>query len=198
VCTLFLKDRIYLIDFGQAKRPVTKMVPASRHRFNFARPVAGTPRFASTFAHAGCEPAFRDDMESLGYLWIYLAGCRLPWQGVRDCVGQAKVERIGQLKGSTPVQELCAGLPPEFAAYLTYARSLRQHDFPDHAAARQMFRSLAEKLCPDDAEVPPAFDWMELDFDADDLATTAAAHDDPESGEEAIPTSVSPLSWLTD
>jgi len=39
------KDQIFLIDFGQSKRPVTKMIPAARHRFSFARPIVGTPRF---------------------------------------------------------------------------------------------------------------------------------------------------------
>ena len=192
-----MKDRIYLIDFGQAKRPMTKLIPASRQRFSVARPVVGTPWFASTFAHAGCEPAFRDDMESLGYLWIYLARGRLPWQGIAECDGPAKVERIGQLKASTPADELCAGLPPEFAAYVTYARSLRQYDFPDHASARRMFRCLAEHLCPDDEETSPAFDWMGLDLDADDLSAAAADNnpsDSPQTDEQAAPTSMSRLS----
>ena len=93
------RQRIYLIDFGQAKRSVTKMVPATRHRrFSYTRPIVGTPRFTSTFAHAGWEPSYRDDMESLGYLWVYLAKGRLPWQGITDCTGPAKIERIGQLK----------------------------------------------------------------------------------------------------
>jgi len=159
------KDRVYLIDFGQSKKTVTKMVPATRRRFSFARPLVGTPRFASTFAHAGNEPSYRDDMESLGYLWIYLANGRLPWQGITDLTGPAKIERIGQLKAMTPVDELCAGLPQEFAAYITYARSLRPYDMPDHASARQMFRALAENLCPNDDGI---FDWIGVDLDAGD------------------------------
>ena len=146
------------------------MVPASRNRFNIARPMVGTPRFASTFAHAGFEPSYRDDMESLAFLWIYLASGRLPWQGIRDVTGPAKIERIGQLKMTTPVDELCAGLPQEFAAYIAYVRSLRPFDVPDHAAARQMFRSLAEKLCPDEDQV---FDWIGVDLDADDVVDSS-------------------------
>jgi len=186
------KDRIYLIDFGQAKRPVTKLVPATRHRFSFARPIVGTPRFTSTFAHAGFEPSYRDDMESLGYLWVYLANGRLPWQGISDVTGPAKIERIGQLKMTTPVDELCAGLPQEFATYIAYARSLRPYDMPDHKSARQMFHALAEKLCADDEAV---FDWMAVDLDAGDATTSA--DDVPtrsESDEELAPVSLSRLS----
>ena len=177
------KDRIYLIDFGQSKKPVMKLVPASRNRFSFARPIVGTPRFTSSFAHAGCEPSYRDDMESLGFLWVYLAKGRLPWQGITDCAGPAKIGRIGQLKMTTPVEELCSGLPQEFAAFITYARSLRPYDMPDHSSARAMFRSLAEKLCPDD-ESP--LDWMGLDLDAADAGSSKDSNPTRSDSEEDV------------
>jgi len=113
-------------------------------------------------------------MEALGYLWVYLASGRLPWQGITDCVGPVKIERIGQLKLSTPLEELCSGLPSEFAAYITYARSLRPFDMPDHASARQLFRSLAEKLCPNDDSV---FDWM--GFDLHEHETNSSSGNNP-------------------
>jgi len=173
------RDRIYLIDFGHSKKPVTKLVPAVRYRrISFVRPIVGTPRFASTFAHAGVEPSFRDDLESLGYLWVYLAVGRLPWQGVSDCTGQAKIERIGQLKMTTPIDELCAGLPQEFASYFAYVKSLRPHDMPDHDSARQMFRSLAENLCPNNDSV---FDWLETDLHA--YETNSSSDDNPTRSE---------------
>lgn len=150
-------DRIFLIDLGQAKRAVNKLILASRQRISFTRPVVGTPRFASIFAHAGLEPSFRDDLEALGYMWVYLARGRLPWQGIRDCTGQAKIAKIGQLKASTPLDELCEGLPVEFANYLNYVRSLRQHDRPDYASIRQVFRLLGEQL---QFEYDWKFDWL--------------------------------------
>jgi len=173
------KDQLYLIDFGQSKKPVAKMfVQGSRNRFSFARPLVGTPRFASTFAHAGHDPSYRDDMESLGYLWIYLAAGRLPWQGIKDLTGPAKVERIAQLKMTTPLDQLCAGLPQVFATYMQYARSLRPYDMPDHAAARQMFRALADQLCPNDDDV---FDWIGVDLDSDDAAASSSTENNPTS-----------------
>jgi len=178
------KDRIYLIDFGQSKRPVIKLIPATRQRFSFARPIVGTPRFTSTFAHAGLEPAYRDDMEALGYLWVYLASGRLPWQGITDCTGPAKIERIGQMKMSTPLDQLCAGLPQEFAAYLAYVRSLRPHDMPDHNSARQMFQSLAEKLCPDEDST---FDWIGVELDNHDTTSSSGNNPTRSDSEEPMP-----------
>ena len=151
-------DRIQLVDFGQAKRVAAPTgglgfgpfqgVPASitRRRSSVPRPVVGTPRFASVWSHAGHEAAYRDDMESLGYLWIYLARGRLPWQGIRETSGRDKIARIGQLKASISVEELCAGLPIEFASYMNYVRSLRPIDVPDHDAIRNLFQALGEQL----------------------------------------------------
>jgi len=112
---------------------------------------------------------------------------------VTDCVGPAKIERIGQLKVSTPVDEICSGLPHEFATFLAYSRSLRPYEMPDHAAARHMFRTLAERLCPaaEAAEADPAvFDWVGVDLDADDDDETADGNSPAartESDEELAP-----------
>lgn len=164
--------RVYLIDFGNAKKVVNAHFwSSSRGRFSFPKPIVGTPRFTSVFAHAGCEAAYRDDMESLGYMWIYFAQGQLPWQGIRDCSGPAKVTRIGQMKASIPLDELCAGMPEEFAAYMVYARSLRPTDMPDHTAVRNMFRDLGERL---DVEYDWKFDWIERISSSSTEATTSS------------------------
>jgi len=177
------KDQIFLIDFGHSKRPVAKMIPANRRRVSYTRPLVGTPRFASTFAHAGVEPSYRDDMESLGYLWVYLAVGRLPWQGVSACTLPAKIERIGQLKMTTPIDELCSGLPQEFAAYFSYVRSLRQFDMPDHNSARQMFQDLAERVCPND---DPTFDWMNIDLEDHDANSSSENNPTRSNSDEQV------------
>jgi serine/threonine protein kinase len=160
--------RIQLIDFGQAKRvgpgPFIPAVTA-RRKFSFARPVVGTPRFASCWSHAGVDAAYRDDMESLGFLWIYLARGRLPWQGIRDYAGLAKITRIGQIKANEPIEQLCAGLPDEFAVYMNYVRSLRPFDLPDHDGLRDLFQALANQLGVGNYDW--IFDWMGQSSEAD-------------------------------
>ena len=75
-------NKIYAIDFGLAKRflnPRTKEhIPMKKHAG-----LIGTARFASINAHLGLEQSRRDDMIALGYLLVYLAKGRLPWQKVR-------------------------------------------------------------------------------------------------------------------
>jgi hypothetical protein len=46
------------------------------------------------------------------------------------------------MKTSTPIDELCRGLPPEFAQFLTATRALEYTQKPNYTFYRQMFRDL--------------------------------------------------------
>lgn len=52
---------------------------------------------------------------------------------------------------------MCYGLPPEFASYLNYCRSLRFEDRPDYSHLRKMFKEL---LVKEGYEYDYAFDWV--------------------------------------
>ena len=71
----------------------------------------GTARFASINAHLGLEQSRRDDMIALGYLFVYLAKGKLPWQKVRAKNKQKKYEKILALKKQSTPEILCKDLP---------------------------------------------------------------------------------------
>jgi len=71
----------------------------------------GTARFASINAHLGLEQSRRDDMIALGYLFVYLAKGKLPWQKVRAKNKQRKYEKILALKQQSTPEILCKDLP---------------------------------------------------------------------------------------
>lgn len=132
---------VYAIDFGLAKRfrdPRTHQhIPYREHKN-----LTGTARYASINTHLGIEQSRRDDLEAIGYIFIYFYKGILPWQGLKARTKAQKYDKISDKKLSTPVEELCKGTPPEFFTYINYCRSLRFDEKPDYAYLRQLIRNL--------------------------------------------------------
>jgi Protein kinase domain. len=57
------------------------------------------------------EQSRRDDLESLGYVFIYLFKGSLPWQGMKANNKLEKYNKIMEKKKNTPLEELCYGMP---------------------------------------------------------------------------------------
>lgn len=60
------------------------------------------------------EQSRRDDMESLGYVFMYFLRGSLPWQGLKAATKRQKYERISEKKMSTPIEELCKTFPSKY------------------------------------------------------------------------------------
>lgn len=59
------QNTIHLVDFGLARE-------WSADQYERRSP-AGTPRYMSLRTHMGKQPSYRDDLESLSFLFIYFA-----------------------------------------------------------------------------------------------------------------------------
>ncbi|KAL1924818.1 uncharacterized protein VTP21DRAFT_4472 [Calcarisporiella thermophila] len=149
---------VFMVDFGMAKQyrdPKTKQHIPYRER----KSLSGTARYMSINTHLGREQSRRDDLESLGHVFMYFLRGALPWQGLKAATNKQKYEKIGMKKQVTPIKELCAGFPEEFATYLSYARHLSFEETPDYDYLRDLFSRVLRKLDEPDNGV---YDWMRL------------------------------------
>jgi len=154
-------NEVYIMDFGLSK----KYTKANGSHMNFSsdRSMVGTVRYASLNLHHGIEPSRRDDLESIGYMLIYLIKGRLPWQGLkrRDDIDQSKM--IGNYKRKTSLKELCDELPPCFEEYIKYCRNLRFDQDPDYAYLTSLFIKTSIEL-----KVNIQYWWEKDGFDEDE------------------------------
>lgn len=90
---------LYLIDFGLATIYVDnnkKHVLAK----NDKPTILGTPKFVSLNVHNGQDPSRRDDLISVGYIYLYLlCGEELPWQNVQLTTDPNNYENYDQING---------------------------------------------------------------------------------------------------
>ncbi|TFK28158.1 kinase-like protein [Coprinopsis marcescibilis] len=173
---------IHIIDFGMAKHyrdPKTKVHIPYRER----KSLSGTARYMSINTHLGREQSRRDDLESLGHVFMYFLRGGLPWQGLRAATNKQKYEKIGEKKQTTPIAELCEGFPEEFTIYMNYVRKLGFEETPDYDFLRDLFSKVLRTLGePEDG----VYDWMLLNngkgWEAGNThsSTTATPHRDRE------------------
>lgn len=148
---------LYLVDFGLAKRykdhRTHEHIPWRKDKH-----LTGTARYASIWTHEGIEQSRRDDLESLGYVLVYLAKGSLPWQGLRAANKKQKYEKILARKRAVSKPELCRDLPRQFVDYFHTVGQLEFEERPDYSYLRGLFRRAFENEHYVDDGV---FDWME-------------------------------------
>ncbi|KIH92136.1 hypothetical protein SPBR_03221 [Sporothrix brasiliensis 5110] len=146
--------------------------------------MTGHVRYASLNSHEGMEQSRRDDMESLGYVLLYLCRGSLPWQDLKlETATTKKIrDKIIDKKKTTLIGDLYRGLPNEFAVYLDYTRSLGFKDKPNYGFLRKIFSDLFVR---EGFQYDNDFDWDVLKRlkEKNDQATAHPAfHMSPYSG----------------
>lgn len=163
------RKQLRMIDFGMAKSYLNK--DGSHRKLETGKGMNGTARYASANAHKGNEQSRRDDLESLGYMILYLAKGRLPWQSTK---GEFKTKEednnyIMKMKCDDKVMdETCSGMAisPAIKEHIKYCKKLEYEADPDYGYLRGLYVGLMRHYnFAQDAE----YDWLAMPLGDDVL-----------------------------
>jgi|LakMenEpi03Aug12_release.lakeMendotaPanAssembly.Ray.scaffolds.fasta_scaffold458893_2 serine/threonine protein kinase len=107
-------DQLYVIDFGFSKKYL-KSNGEHIDIFTGKQSIIGTPNYISINIHEGVEPSRRDDLESVGYIMIYLLGLDLS----------------SSIKMKMDIDNNI-NIPQKIKEYLKYCRNLWFEQDPDY------------------------------------------------------------------
>lgn len=140
------RRRVYLGDFGHSQ----VYRAGGRHvRMLEGRTQTAVPMFASLNWHAGVNASRRDDLESLGYVLVYLYRGRLPWDGLQ-------VRETWESKKRYPIAKLCKGMTSGMVNFMMHVRGLRFEEEPDYEYLTELLvRALYELGYAEDGR----FEW---------------------------------------
>jgi serine/threonine protein kinase len=151
---------IHMIDFGLSKKYYDDK-NQMHIEYTQGKSLTGTARYASVNAHLGIEQSRRDDLESIGYMFIYFAKGSLPWQGIAGKTKAEKYQKIAQSKATISAEILTRGMPNEFMSYFQYCKKLKFEETPDYDYLRKLFSGLFTKS---GYVTDGKFDWNLMDM----------------------------------
>ena len=136
---------IYLIDFGFARKYKSSRT-GKFVKFTNVGKLFGSIAFSSINANSGYEQSIRDDLESFGYMLIYLAKKYLPWMNIRKMINKTKQAiEVCKIKKLIKIEKICEGLPEEFIDYIKYCRKLEFENKPNYDYLRNLFTLILMK-----------------------------------------------------
>eukprot|EP00826_Nyctotherus_ovalis_P031255 TRINITY_DN2494_c0_g1_i8.p1 TRINITY_DN2494_c0_g1~~TRINITY_DN2494_c0_g1_i8.p1 ORF type:complete len:223 (+),score=94.21 TRINITY_DN2494_c0_g1_i8:661-1329(+) len=132
---------VYLIDYGLSLQFYS--IRTHEHiPYRNGKKLTGTTCYVSVNTHLGMEQSRRDDLESLGYVLVYMAASNLPWQGITAATKEEKHEKVKEMKLNTSLASLCKGLPEEMGKYVEYCRQLQFTEDPDYGHLRKLVKTM--------------------------------------------------------
>ena len=139
------KSQIYLIDFGNAKKfrsSKTGKLLSNNER----RRIYGTALFLSFNVLTKGETTRKDELESLGLLFIYLHQGFLPWSNIKVKSPRDAVKYIVSIRQNISLEELCSKMPREMYEYMNYINKLNFVNKTNYSFLRSLFLNILGKI----------------------------------------------------
>lgn len=143
------RNQIYIIDFGLSK---LYSIQNKHVEMLTERTPIGTYDYISLNVHRGYTPSRRDDLESLGYIIIYMLVGKLPWSHVQSesttseyrndnqDLDKSVERKIYEIKNSFQLWNL--DIPGEFITFIQYCRSLKYDEEPNYQYLSSLLTNL--------------------------------------------------------
>lgn len=143
---LMRENIVYLIDFGISRYYINQ--DRCHIPITYDKKFIGNIIYASLNIHNGIEPSRRDDLISLGYIFILCLKEKLPWQNIdsTSITKEKKNDIIKNMKENSSLIDLCSELPYEFLSYMKYCYNLEFDEEPNYNYIRTLFMNLLTML----------------------------------------------------
>jgi serine/threonine protein kinase len=150
---------LFLIDFGMATFYIDgyskHIIETGSNADNLLRDtITGTPNYVSYNVHSGIQGSRRDDMISLGYMYLMLHNKILPWQNIElpansllnmyepiHILHPRNQARMA-LKQREVVKQTCLQTNQKICDFLMYCYDLEFDDKPDYSKLSNLFIEL--------------------------------------------------------
>jgi serine/threonine protein kinase len=139
---------LFLIDFGFATFYINQN---GEHKDECSQKhIIGTPKYISPNIHMGSLPSRRDDLISLGYIYVYLYCRELPWDTIQTneidnkiydelSIEHPKNIRRLELKSLDYISQICSKISQNISRYVNYCYGLKYKDTPNYNAIIETF-----------------------------------------------------------
>ena len=134
---------IYMIDFAHAKKYRSSRT-GNHIKFSLNQKINGQISYISANAMRGGEQSRKDDLESFGYMIIYLLKGFLPWKEFEN--NKNKFKKIYELKNKISSARLCRYLPEEIKILIEYTKKLSFEQEPNYEYLRGLFKEILMKM----------------------------------------------------
>ena len=148
---MYRNGELYLIDFGLSTFYIDEnkdhniILEGNEH-------ITGTPKYISYFIHQGISPSRKDDLISLGYMYIWLITRELPWDIVNTShkedsdydeshILHWKNQERKRLKALDTLDVICGRINQSISKYLNYSYGLDYKHTPNYEGLYNLFSS---------------------------------------------------------
>jgi len=136
------KSQLYIIDFGFCKSYLNDGEHKPQKK---TTGLIGSPSYSSVTAHLYLEQSRRDDLESVGYMLLYLHLGRLPWQNIDD--DEERNQKICSMKQhfienrkETEKETEITNIPSLFIEYFKAIKTIKYEEEPDYLSLIELMK----------------------------------------------------------